>query len=157
MGFSRSFRKTPRESVVSANINRSNNKSLEDLSPESSMANKDSVTDSIRYLHKRRRSQYKLHSRITFMIVLSTTFILCTLPSFITYVLDATETVVNYEVAMTASFTAVYLYIIACPIILLKYLPNLQSTLIVMIRNCSLTRIPKVQRRQSTNKIIRKP
>ena len=143
-------------------MNVNNNRSIEDLSLQPSLATKGSVVgsqiglNSIKQFQKRRRSQYRLHSRITFTIILSVTFILCTLPSFISYILDVTGTVVNYEIAMSVSFTAVYFYIIACPIILLKYLPNLQSTLIVMMRNCSIGRMPGVQRRHSTNKIARK-
>jgi len=112
-------------------------------------------TDSGQYRQQKRKSLFRLHSRISFMIVLSVTFFACSLPSFVTYILDASSTVVHYEAAMTASFVAVYLYIILCPIILLKYLPNLKSALIQMIRKCSCARIPRLTRRHSITKKFR--
>ena len=112
-------------------------------------------TDSGQFRQEKRKSLFRLHSRIIFMIVLSVTFVACSLPSFVTYILDATSTVVHYEAAMTASFVAVYIYIILCPIVLLKYLPNLKSALILMIRKCSCTRMPRLTRRHSITKTLK--
>ena len=141
--------------ILSANTN-SNNKTSETESSISSSKNSSKPEpDFATYRKRKQRSVFRLHTRITFMIVLSTTFFICTLPSFLTYILDVSAATVHYEAAMTIAFVALYLYAIACPLILLKYLPNLKSAVIVMTGKCCSAR-PRLYRRQSTHKVSRK-
>ncbi|XP_078492649.1 uncharacterized protein LOC100186529 [Ciona intestinalis] len=98
----------------------------------------------------RSRPSFRSHSRLTFMIVISLTFVVCSFPTFVVFLVDTFANISSRKVARLTTMVMMYIYTFICPFLLLKYLPNLKSALILMFSNCSVTRIPKRRSKRET-------
>uniref|UniRef100_H2YSI9 G-protein coupled receptors family 1 profile domain-containing protein n=1 Tax=Ciona savignyi TaxID=51511 RepID=H2YSI9_CIOSA len=95
----------------------------------------------------RTRPSFRTHSRLTFMILITVTFVVCSSPTFIVFLIDICIEMSSQKIARLLSTLTMYIYTFICPFLLLKYLPNLKSALVLMFNPCSVTRRRKNKRK----------
>jgi len=93
------------------------------------------------------RRHFRFHSRINFMIVISSSFFVCTLPATTAALLDIFGSEIDFSAALISSKVFLILYTFVSPIILMNYLPHMKSMVIVLFQKCNPSRIQRGSKR----------